>query len=504
MEILNQVENIQGAREPLLGAGGAMNALLSPWTLAAACMLISLGLMASSNAALWAVSLLALPVAVWLAGKQAYRVLLWVIAVNWLQVIGDVVAADLTGNVLSGDPYRVQAIVWSLCAILALALGMRFGTALGMPSGMRLGKWLFGPAAQAANTGSVAEGERGVSLNRVVIGYLISLLVTTIVGSVATSVPALAQPVLALKLIKFVFVYLVAAKVFESGRGYGWLVLLSFAEMVIGMVGYFSSYKEAFIVILIALASSRRPVSARMWIFGAAAVVAVVWASLAWTTVKKEYRLHVAGEPIAVELEWMTQRILVDSIDYGDAVMQLFQRIGYTELYGRVIARENIGSLSQDFNFYASAVQHVLTPRFLFPDKATLNDSKLTTALLGMRITGETSIGVGYVAQAHADFGFPGLLLAILSIGIMIGVAAKYFMTRTIPLLIREAFTTAALFLAFPFEENIDKALGGFITGCLAMALVLKFAYPMIASWLTRPQASRRVYSDRSIKVLPT
>jgi hypothetical protein len=72
-------------------------------------------------------------------------------------------------------------------------------------------------------------------------------------------------------------------------------------------------------------------------------------------------------------------------------------------------------------------------------------------------------------------------------------------------LLIREAFTTATLFLAFPFEENIDKALGGFITGCLAMALVLRFAYPMIARWLTGPQASRRrVYSNRSIKELPT
>jgi hypothetical protein len=60
-----------------------MNALLSPSALVAVCGLISLGLLASPNAALWAISLLALPIAVWLVGgRQAYRVLLWVVALH--------------------------------------------------------------------------------------------------------------------------------------------------------------------------------------------------------------------------------------------------------------------------------------------------------------------------------------------------------------------------------------------------------------------------------------
>jgi hypothetical protein len=309
---------------------------------------------------------------------------------------------------------------------------------------------------------------------------------------VAPSVPGLTQPLHALTLIKFVFVYLVAAKVFESGRGYIWLALVSLVEMVTGLVGYFSGYKEAFIVMFIALASSRRPVSVRMLIFSATAIVAVSWASLVWTSVKKEYRFHVAGTPIEYRLEWMGQRFFVDSIDYSAALVALMQRIGYTEFYARIIAREENISYPETFYFYASAVQHVLTPRILFPDKAALNDSKLTNALLGVKITGETSIGVGYIAQAHVDFGFPGLLLPILSIGVMIGLVAKYFMTRSAPLLIREAFTTAVVFRAFMFETDIDKALGGFITDYLAMALVLKFAYPILARWLAEPHSGWR------------
>jgi hypothetical protein len=352
--------------------------------------------------------------------------------------------------------------------------------------------------------GVPADGERGVRLHRVMICYFASLAVTQMLGVVAASVPALAQPILALSLIKFVCVYLIAATVFESGRGYGWLAVVSLLEMVTGLIGFFASYKEAFIVMLIALATSRHSVSARMWIFGVTAAVAVVWVSLVWTVVKMDYRHFVAGKPVEERIEWMAQRFFVDSIDYRKAVVLLFQRIGYTEFYARIIAREDMGSVPRSFHYYASAVQHVLTPRILFPDKGTLNDSKLTTALLGIKINKNTSIGVGYVAQAHVDFGFPGLLLPMLVIGGIIGGSAKYFMTRSAPLLIREAFTTATLFLAFPYAENIDKALGGFITGVLVMALVLKFAYPKIAEWLAGAFPDPRPIANVSVRNVST
>ena len=459
-----------------------MNALLSPWVLAVACGLISLVFLGSPNAALWAVCLLALPAAVWLVGgKQAYRVLICLLAVSWLEVVADIAAADLAGETISEGNFgtsKVEAIVWSLCAILVLALGMRCGT--------QLGRWLF--RSPVRSTGDTPAGdEYGVRLHRVMLCYFVSLAVTLTVGVLAASVPALAQPALALSLIKFVCVYLIAVIVFESNRGYVWLAILSLLEMVTGLIGYFSNFKEAFIVILIALMTGRRPMNARIWLFAAATATAVIWVSLVWTSVKKEYRHFLASNPTVEErFEWMAQRFFVEGPDYHDAVLHLFQRIGYTKFYAAVIARDDSGLFRQRrFDFYISAVQHVLTPRILFPDKPRLDDSKLTTALLGIKIDKYTSISVGYVTQAHVDFGFPGLLLPVLVIGCMIGGVAKYFMTRPAPLLIREAFTAATLFLVFRFEENIDKALGGFLTGFFVMALVLKLGYPIIGRWLS-------------------
>jgi hypothetical protein len=475
-----------------------MTALLSPRTLVFVSAIMIASLQASPNFALWAVCMLTLPLAIWLSGgNQPYPVLYWLVGVAWLNIVCDVASADMTDIVLSDGwlgPYRVKAILWSSCAILALAFGIR--------SGLRLGGSIF-PAVVPAGGGSLAGNERGINLNRITACYFGSLILTQLLGAIASSIPILAQPVLALTLVKFVFIYILAAKVFESERGYGWLFLMSLMEMVTGLVGFFASYKEAFIVMLIALASNHRRASAGQWIFAATTVAAVIWVSLIWTTVKNEYRYNVFSYPIQERLEWMANRLFGDgNMDYSDAAVQLLARIGYTELYAEVLARQDSGALPSGFNFYASAVEHVLTPRILFPDKPALDDSKITTALLGVRIDDDTSIGVGFVAQAQVDFGFPGLLLPVLSMGFMIGMVAKYFMTRSAPLLVREAFTTATLFLSFQFAADIDKALGGFVVGCLAMGLSLKFGYPMMARWLEGSRVGQDLNANSPIKNL--
>jgi hypothetical protein len=469
-----------------------MSIVFSPWVLTIIGVLTIIATSASPNVAVWAACVLALPIAVWLLGaKQAHHVLPFLIALAWLQVIGVIIAADLNGQVIYDGwlgPYRLHAIIFSLCAITVMAFGMR------------MGKWPFRPVIYT-ETASPTGGGRSVSLERIVLCYFAFLVLGQGVNAVALSVPAIAQPLLALNLIKFVCIYLIAARVFESDRGYNWLILISLLEIVTGLVGYFSSYKEAFFVMLLAMASSRRPPSIRVWMFGVMAVVVVVWVSLVWTASKKEYRNHIFRNPIEQRIEWIARRYLVDKIDYGDAVNRLFGRIGYTELFARVIARQDIGSLPSGFNFYSSAVQHVLTPRILFPDKAALNDSKITTALLGMRIDRDTSIGVGYIAQAYVDFGAPGFLIPVFLIGLLIGAVANYFMTRSAPLMIREAFATAALIQSFQFAADIDKALGGFVVVCLALGLTLKFGYPMIARWLAGSRGEGVYPADFAEKV---
>jgi len=476
-----------------------MTSLYSPFTLALAAALVVTLLLASPNVVPWAACFLMLPVGVWLlGGRRAYPVLVWLIAFNWLQVVGDVLGADLSGRVLADGwmgQYRERAIYFSLCAILAIALGMRCG--------MRLGGWVF-RANVEPSAASLIEDERSVSLHRAVAAYFVSLMLFQALDVLAYAVPGLTQQVLAVGLVKFVCVYLVALKVFTSERGYQWLILVALCELATGLVGFFASYKEAFFVMLIALAASRGAMSARKWLFAGMAVIVVVWVALVWTVVKGEYRYQIFNNPIQQRIEWMAQRFFVAPLDYSAALTRLVERVGYTDLYAQLLARLDIGSVPTNLGLFGGAVEHILKPRILFPDKSSLDDSKLTNALLGTRIDKNTSIGVGFIPEAHVDFGFPGLLPALLGLGALIGLAAQYFMTRSAPWAIRTAFTTAILFNSFTFGTNIDKALGVFITGWIAMALALKFGYPMIAQWLAGGRVDARINAGPAVGKLST
>jgi len=458
-----------------------MKTLITPIPLLIAAILAAFALSQSSNATLWMACLLALPAIVWLAGgHKAPPVLLWVLGILWLQTIADVFLADLTAQPIVDNPAGSAgelAILFSLCAIGAMAAGMRGGN--------RFGQWLFRAKPDAGNVGYA--NETRIEIHRLVGCYVGILVVTQILSFSAQAMPLLLQPIVIINSLKYVFVYLVAITVLESEQNYFWLLLVAGLEILTGVIAYFSSYKESIYVILIALVSSHRPIRIRNLVLSAIALSGVIWLSLVWTVVKKEYRTVMFDMTFVQKLDYMADKYLEERFDYEDSLQELVRRIGYTRLYAQVIEMDQVGSLPRGFDYYKNAVWHILTPRILFTNKAVLNDSKGTEELLGMRIAHGTSIGVGYIAQAHTDFGFPGLLVPLGVIGFLLGLCWQYFVTRPVPAGLGAAFGVAALFLSFEYDENINKALGAFFTNWIGLGLILRFGYPAIRFLLALP-----------------
>jgi hypothetical protein len=446
--------------------------------------LIILGISASPNAELWAACLVVLPTIVWiLGGNRGYPVLVWVVGINWLAVAADVLRADLSELPIRDGglgPYAEQAILISLSALLAIAVGMRCGVRLGES---RLRARLRAVPLEAGIGGHL-------DLGRLLVCYFISLAVAQVMGLLAALIPTLTQPFLAFSLLKYVVLYAIAATVFESDRGYLWLLLIIGGEFIVGMTGYFANFTQPAFVLVLAMVSSRYAFArVKTWVLGLAGIAVLLWVSIVWTAIKPEYRSIMYEMSLPERGAWLVGRYLSPQIDYTDAATQLLDRIGYTELFAQVLAGLDAGAIGNDSNFYGAAIKHVLTPRVLFPDKAALDDSKITTALTGEQIDEGTSIGVGYITEAQVDFGFPGLLVPMLAIGFMLGLAAEYFMTCRAPPFVRQAFATSTLFSCFAYAADIDKSLGGFITGWLAMGLVVSFIYPRIARWLVVPNS---------------
>jgi hypothetical protein len=331
-----------------------------------------------------------------------------------------------------------------------------------------------------------------ISFSRALIFYAATAPISGVAIYLSSLVPSLSQPLLAFGKLKLVALFVLTSCIFRSGRGFGWLVALLVGEVVFGVSGFISSYQPAILTMLVAAASahSRRPRAGQILAMVAGAAF-LVWVSLLWTAMKPEYRAWVSGgsnqqvvtRSLGERLEWMSNWLASDRLDTGDAFAKLVGRLGYTTFYALAAQRQEEGQIQQAPERWKSAIVRALTPRALF-DKETIDDTAITTALTGLRFSRNASVSIGYVAEAHVDFGFPAMLLPIFLLGLTLGLAARYFLSRDIAPKLGQAFMVGSLVFTFEYGANIDKQFGGFAVGFIALALALKFGGVPLAAWL--------------------
>jgi hypothetical protein len=434
------------------------------------------GLFSPENAAYWLICAIALGgVFLILAGDGGEPVLLTIAGLFWVEVASDILSADLSGNPLErlpGGAYRPYVVSISLVALLVMSLGMRLG----------LGRPRRGDANPMIR----------VRFDRALLLYAATVPISGVATYLGSLVPSLSQPLLAFGKLKLVALYILASCILRDGRGLHWLVCVLIGEIVIGLGGFISSYQPAVITVLVAVASSQgfRPGAGRILAMVAGAAL-LVWVSLLWTAMKPEYRAWASGgsrqqivtRSVSERIAWMSDWLLSDKLDVGEAFAQLVGRLGYTTFYALAAQRAEQGQIQQAPQRWSSAIIRVVTPRAFF-DKEAINDTAVTTMLTGVRFSRSASVSIGYVAEAHIDFGFPLMLLPIFLLGLMLGLTARYFLGRKVPPEVGQAFAIGALVFTFEYGANIDKQFGGFAVGFIALALVLRFAGPPLTRWL--------------------
>ena len=452
----------------------------------------------SFNSAVWLEAGLALLVSIALVYRQqrTYPALMWALGINWLGIVGAIATADLQGmnfaDTIKG-PSHVEAVQLSLVSLIVFAAGIASG--LGVAS----------KQSKLVEEGGAESFEYVIDLRRGMITYFGALIVAEIGVWFTRFIPQLQQQFYMLQMLKFACIYLVATAVFSTGRGYLWLSVMLAIEVVTGMTGYFGAFKEGFFIVFIALLATGQRSSKRIWVFGTTAAICLVMLSLVWTSVKKDYRHWVSGntgEQIVARsfherANWMLDHISLSNIDYSRALRDMTERVDNTEIYALYLARADAGYVVDLPSRYLGAFKNILMPRILFPDKGVINDSYFTRAMTGLNINNQTSISMGYIAEAQYDFGIPLMFVPIFIIGMVVALAGRYFMNREVPYVIRQAFATTVLFNSLMFGSNFDKALGGFLMELIVLALVLRFAYPPLAGWL----AGRRRMPKRLLRL---
>jgi hypothetical protein len=331
--------------------------------------------------------------------------------------------------------------------------------------------------------------------------YLISSVIAAGYSFASNTIPSLDQQLEAVARVKIVATFLLFTNVLSTGRGMRFLAITVLVELVTGFGGLFSDYKSVFIILGAAAVASRIKWTASIGMALVVWIAVLMGLTLFWTAVKQDYRVFATGSD---ESQYIRTSALdrygylgdkaasLGDIDWGIASYAMLTRLAYVDIFGSVIGVDEVtpGGVNTYPRQWTEAIEHITRPRFLFPGKAQLSDTETFARLaLGNAdeiMRGGTSISVGYMAENYADLGFPGMLVGIFALGVMIGAIARYFMMCPLPWMVREGIVMALIYTSghTGLEGSLPKVIGAAIMFFIVYVAMVKFTFNYVWNWL--------------------
>lgn len=296
-------------------------------------------------------------------------------------------------------------------------------------------------------------------------------------------------------MLRYLFLYLLLLTIVKQGRQYS-LGILAFAYVLMPeLTSSMTKFKELFFLFVVVLLSQWRPFSTNQFEQSRnrnilAIVVTVtallVVAGLVWSGgMKNNWRTalltgQVKGSPIE-KIEAYGQHAMdsVQQFNPGRAAETLASRLSSGVAYFSHVIRVVPDVMPHEGGQLTwRAIEHVAKPRFLFPEKPDLGgDSWLVRRYARLNVSGDesnTSVGLGYMAEFYIDFGFPGMLAALLFYGIFLGVMFRAVSTAS-PSGAMFSAMVAGLYLQhfLSYEGNFVKLFGGILQNFVVLFLIL-------------------------------
>jgi len=449
-------------------------------------------------------------VAIWIqAFNSPFRIVIATyLSIQWLQVATKVLVADFLGVDLGMEQiqnYGASNIAFVVRPMTseAVALGL-FALAL-----MSLGTRIFEPKFEAFRLDA-----SNLAPLRLFVGYVLLLIVSGFAGPFVGG--GLAQPLMVLGTLRFVFVLLLLFSAVTERRGF-WLLAIAIAtEIVFGMTGYFAGFRDVIIVVLAGLAILVPKHWYRIKVpIAFMAVFALVIATV-WTAVKMDFRQALRGgrsqQAVTIDLAQRFDKLggLIQTVGpkkFIDGTAMLANRVAYVDIFADAIGWVPGKQPFQGGALWSEAFQVILMPRLIFTDKAPLpSDSARTMKFTGRVYASEkqgTSVSLGYVADSYVDFGIPGALLIPLALGILYGWLSRIVvelggsrdLTFSLSLLV------VMLFPIQEFEISNVKLLPGLLWAWLVACAVSRLIWPALRPYLQVGSSNTRAMSPSVISV---
>jgi hypothetical protein len=437
------------------------------------------------NPVIGAIGWLVLPMLwrlLWKPGEPA--ILVFCVSFQWLQAFAPVFFANYEGKTLAqefGGPELELAAWYSLASVVAITFGLYLAVSRRQ--------------VDVVNRELHLQSSK-VRLDMVFWACLVAIPLNLAVVKLSGMSGGLRQQILAFSLIKWVPFFILAWSTLQHRRDSSLLLIISSIEIILGLTGFFSGFKEILFVLVVVVVGV--VVGNRRIQFLPVALVSIALFVLAgfWQSVKVEYRKHLnQGTGQQVEMVGYAERVsyIADAatrLKVEDLVSGLesgFRRLGYIEYFAHCIQRTPAFFPYQNGRLWAEAFEHTVMPRVFFPEKQEVNASDRTRMYTGLRVAGKeqgTAISIGFHAESYIDFGFPWMLLPIAAVGFLFGKLYIY-VTKSTHTLVAFGLLTAYFLRNFKLVESSNLIMvGGATVDAIALILLLRVAVPYFEQWI--------------------
>ena len=306
------------------------------------------------------------------------------------------------------------------------------------------------------------------------------------------AIPGISQPVNMLSYLKWSLLFIMLYVSIIKNEKLTLVSSILIFEVLVGFTGFFSEFKEILIMLPVVYLTFNKIEGTKQIAFLTFFAILLFNLGAVWSYVKGEYRMFLSGgeraqivtvsQTDALNRLWeLTSEITTETYQMG--IESLVKRLFFLEYFSATVNYIPDRQPYMDGENWENAIKHILMPRLFFPNKKAIDDSEQTMKLTGVVLAGAkqgTSISVGYMAEAYADYGISYMFIPIFLLGFVIGLIYKYFINAIRNPLWSYALIFPMYFLININGKNIIKIMGNLFMYFLVFYLIVKFVLPYI------------------------
>ena len=327
--------------------------------------------------------------------------------------------------------------------------------------------------------------------------YLIAFLILNFLAPIRFLLIGYTQIIVSLIVVKwFLFLLFGFQVILKKEKKKIFYFIIAF-EFISGF-GFFSDFKTVlFYVVYLSIILLNRLKMRELIKWSIIGIIAFL-GSIAWTTVKNEYRqfltqgnrtqnVQVSENEALSKLYELTSSN--DQKTSSSSTLKFLDRLQGT--YHLALAMHNVPMLIpyQNGKNWGETLEFVLTPRLLNPDKPILDQSVKASKYTRIQYAGlkqGTAVSLGYFADCYIDFGFYGMFLVIFTIGLIYGCTYFFFMKYSSKNYLFNCSVVGAIFMEFfAFDMDNSYFIGRLLSNIFIFFLLKYTFFPGLMRYLT-------------------